>query len=56
MQSARLLMDHWDHPADYTRAVLKAFQWMEKERAVLDKLAANQSLSISDALVLNRLR
>ena len=42
MKSVQLLMKWWDDPSGYTRAVLKEFDWMKKERAVIDKLRKKQ--------------
>jgi hypothetical protein len=54
MKSVQLLMKWWDDPWGYTRAVLKAFDWMKPERAVIDKLRNNRSLGLNDARVLKR--
>ncbi len=54
MKSAQLLMEHWNDPDGYRRAILKAFQWMESERHVIDKLRMSKPLRISDAWVLRR--
>ena len=54
MKSVQLLMKWWDDPSAYTRAVLKEFDWMKPERAVIDKLRKNRSLGLNDARVLKR--
>ncbi|QYZ78299.1 hypothetical protein E2N92_02055 [Methanofollis formosanus] len=36
--SARLLLDHFEDPAGYTRAVLDAFPAMQRERALLERM------------------
>lgn len=54
MQSVRLLHDHWDEPENYTRAVLKEFEWMAGERQVIDKLLSSTPLGVRDAWVLRK--
>jgi flavin-dependent dehydrogenase len=54
MKSVQLLMKWWDDPSGYTRAVLKEFDWMKPERAVIDKLRKNRALGLNDARVLKR--
>jgi flavin-dependent dehydrogenase len=54
MKSVRLLLENWDDPQGYTHAVLKEFDWMKKERAVIDKLLAKSPLGIKDAWVLRK--
>jgi flavin-dependent dehydrogenase len=54
MKSARILMDTWENPEQYTRAVLKEFQWMEAERRIIDKLVKSERLGIPDAWVLKK--
>ncbi len=49
MQSAEMLLDHWDDLEGYSEAILKRFDWMRKERKVLDKLVGGQVPSIADA-------
>ena len=48
MTSAKLLVDHWDSPADYEAAVLERFSYMTKEANVLKRLLAGHSLSSKD--------
>ncbi len=52
MKSVRLLLDHWDDPSGYTRAILKEFAWMKTERHVIDKLLGSSTLGIKEAWVL----
>jgi flavin-dependent dehydrogenase len=54
MRSAQLLLDYWNDPEGYTRAILREFQWMKPERNVIDKLRMCKSLKINDAWVLRR--
>ncbi len=54
MKSVQLLLKWWDDPSGYTRAVLKEFDWMKPERAVIDKLRKNRALGLNDARVLKR--
>ena len=54
MKSVRLLLQNWDDPDEYTKAVLKEFQWMESERRVIDKLRGKKRLGIQEALVLKK--
>jgi flavin-dependent dehydrogenase len=54
MRSVQILMERWDDPAAYTRALLKEFGWMENERRVVDRLRRNEALRLSDAWVLKK--
>lgn len=54
MRSIQLLLKHWEDPDRYAQAVLKEFEWMTKERQVIDKILAASSLGIGDAWVLHR--
>ena len=54
MKSVQLLMKWWDDPAGYTQAVLKEFDWMKNERAVIDKLRNHKKLGLNDAWVLKK--
>ncbi len=54
MKSVRILLNNWDDPKGYSRAVLQEFGWMRNERAVIDKLRRSGRLSFRDALVLKR--
>jgi len=36
MKSVRLLLEHWEDPEAYTRALLREFDWMKKERQLID--------------------
>ncbi len=48
MISAKLLVDHWDFPADYEQAVMHRYSYMTKEASVLNHLMAGKSLSSGD--------
>jgi flavin-dependent dehydrogenase len=52
MKSVRILMDHWNHPEGYTRAILEEFRWMGRERRVIDKIIKREDLGVKDAWVL----
>lgn len=54
MRSVHLLLQHWENPEAYTAAVLKEFDWMKRERQVIDKLLAASPLGIKDAWVLRK--
>jgi flavin-dependent dehydrogenase len=54
MRSAELLLQHWDSPDDYAAAVLAEFDWMRKERAIVDRLRKRGRLGIRQAWVLKR--
>jgi flavin-dependent dehydrogenase len=54
MQSAQMLMEHWNDPSGYTNAILREFKWMEKERRVVDRLRNNKQVTLSDAWVLKK--
>jgi flavin-dependent dehydrogenase len=54
MKSARILMENWDDPRGYVRAVLEEFAWMENERRVIDKVSRREKLRFSDAWVLKK--
>jgi flavin-dependent dehydrogenase len=54
LKSARLLLEWWDDPEGYTRAVLREFGWMKQERAVVDKLRRGQKLGLDSAWALKR--
>jgi flavin-dependent dehydrogenase len=52
MRTVKILLDHWDDPEGYEKAVLHEFAWMEEERRVVDKLLEGGVLGPWDALVL----
>jgi flavin-dependent dehydrogenase len=54
LRSACLLLEHWDDAPSYTQAVLREFQWMTRERGVLDRLRSGRRPRIADGLVLKR--
>jgi flavin-dependent dehydrogenase len=54
MKSAQILVDHWDDPTGYTKAILEEFGWMAGERQVLDRLRNNGHLRLADAWVLKK--
>lgn len=52
MRSVRILLDNWDDPQAYSKAILKEFDWMKSERVVIDKLRDSKRLGFRDGLVL----
>ncbi len=54
MKSVALLIEHWDEPAAYTKALLREFNWMKAERRVIDKLRSRKGLGLRDAWTLKR--
>jgi flavin-dependent dehydrogenase len=54
MRSVRILLDHWNDPSGYEKAIIKEFRWMSPERKVIDKLRNNESLRLKDAWVLRK--
>lgn len=54
MKSALLLLENIDSPADYERAILREFAWMEKEREVVERLQSVKPIGFGSALVLQR--
>lgn len=54
MKSVQLLMKWWDDSSQYARAILKEFDWMKKERTVIDKLRKKEGLRLQDAWVLKK--
>jgi flavin-dependent dehydrogenase len=52
MKTAEMLLNHWDDPEGYEKAVLHEFSWMEEERGVVDKLLEGDVLGLHDARVL----
>jgi len=54
MKSVRLLLANWEDPQAYTKAVLKEFDWMARERRVIDKLLTASPLGIKEAWVLRK--
>jgi flavin-dependent dehydrogenase len=54
MKSVKILLEWWDDPDRYTKAILKEFAWMKSERKVIDKLRRNEALDLKDAWVLRK--
>lgn len=52
MKTVRLLMEHWNDPTKYTHSILEEFEWMAKERHVIDRLRAGDELNVKEAWVL----
>ena len=54
MKSVSLMIENWEDPEQYTRAVLKEFEWMKNERRVIDKILASTPVGIKEAWVLRK--
>jgi flavin-dependent dehydrogenase len=54
MRSVQLLLEHWDNPVGYQKAVLREFRWMKEERMVVDNLRHSRTLGLKDAWVLKK--
>jgi flavin-dependent dehydrogenase len=54
MKSVQILLEHWDNPLAYTKALLREFKWMTGERKVIDKLRSGEALRLGDAWVLRK--
>ncbi len=52
MRSVKILLDNWDDLEGYSEELLHEFAWFDKERRIVDKMAAKQPLSILDGKVL----
>ncbi len=54
VKSVRILLNNWDDPEGYTKAILKEFSWMDKERQVINKLIGMRPLGFLDAWTMKR--
>jgi flavin-dependent dehydrogenase len=54
MKTVSLLIENWKNPEEYTRSILKEFEWMKSERTVIDKILSSAPLGIKDAWVLRK--
>jgi flavin-dependent dehydrogenase len=54
MRSVEILLNNWDEPRAYSAAILSEFEWMRKERLIIDKLRRAKSPGIGGARVLQR--
>jgi flavin-dependent dehydrogenase len=54
MKSAQILLNTWDDPKAYTEAILEEFNWMTRERRVIDKLRGTDRLGLREAWVLKK--
>jgi len=54
MKSAQIMLKHWNDPFEYSTAILKEFEWMRREREVINKLMGGDGLGIKDAWVLKK--
>ncbi len=52
MKSVQILLTCREDPDAYTRAILEEFEWMAKERGIIDKLRNAHNLNMKDARVL----
>jgi len=48
MQTAEMLVERWDNPAGYAEEVLRRYEWMDRERRGLDRLAEGRMPSPSE--------
>jgi flavin-dependent dehydrogenase len=54
MQTAELLLEHWDDLEGYAKEVLRRYDWMRRERRTAEKIGNGQRPNLSDALVFRR--
>jgi len=54
MKSTQIMLKHWNDPYGYSNAILKEFEWMRREREVINKLMGGDRLGIKDAWVLKK--
>jgi flavin-dependent dehydrogenase len=54
MQTAEMLLEHWDDLDGYVKEVLTRYDWMRKERRTAEKISEGVTPSLSDALVFRR--
>ena len=54
MKSVKIFLEHWNDPAGYTATILNEFEWMKKEREVVNKIKAAARINLKDAWVLKR--
>jgi flavin-dependent dehydrogenase len=54
MQTAELLLEHWDDLDGYAKEVLRRYDWMRRERRTAEKIFNGQRPNLSDALVFRR--
>ncbi len=54
MRSVQILVEHWEDPHGYTKAILREFKWMRGERRVIDKLRREETFGLGDAWVLKK--
>lgn len=52
--SASILVDNWENPESYRKAVVKEFAWTKEERQVLEKLAYHRPLGFMDAMTIRK--
>jgi flavin-dependent dehydrogenase len=54
MRSVQILLEWWDKPDGYAKALLDEFSWMKNERRVIDKLRTNREPGLRDAWTLKK--
>lgn len=54
MKSVQLLLQWWDQPIGYAKALLREFDWMKNERRVIDRLRTNKGPGLRDAWTLKK--
>jgi len=52
LKSVRILLDNWESPQAYQRAILKEFLWMKAERKLVDRVVRGKRLGLFDVQVL----
>ena len=52
LRSARLLLANWEDAEAYQLGILNQFEWMKKERSVVDKSMQGKRIGLSDAQIL----
>jgi flavin-dependent dehydrogenase len=54
MQTAEMLLEHWEDLDGYVKEVLSRYDWMRRERGTAEKISAGVTPNLSDALVFRR--
>ena len=54
MQTAEMLLEHWDDLDGYVKEVLRRYDWMRKERRTAEKIGEGRRPNLSDALVFRK--
>jgi flavin-dependent dehydrogenase len=54
LKSALLLVDNWENPEAYQKAILEEFVSLKEERSVIDKALQGKHLGLSEGLILKK--